>query len=80
VAKEFRSSDLQLSAYLAARGYRLAHLEGSPDRHVFVFYDVPPSVVLREALACEQTLESDESHSFDIRTRPVAHQKNAPAE
>ncbi len=45
MAKEFRSSDLQLSAYLAARGYRLAHLEGSPDRRVFVFYDVPPSVV-----------------------------------
>jgi hypothetical protein len=42
---EFRSSDLQLCAYLAARGYDPVTVDGPPDRRVFVFRDVPPEAV-----------------------------------
>jgi hypothetical protein len=41
----FRSSDLQLSAYLAACGFEPVRVEGSPDRRMFVFRDVPPETV-----------------------------------
>jgi len=42
---EFRSPDLQLCAYLVARGHDPVRVEGPPDRRVFVFRDVPLKVV-----------------------------------
>jgi hypothetical protein len=45
LATEFRSSDLQLCAYLAALGHEPVRVEGSRDRRVFVFVGVPPDAV-----------------------------------
>jgi hypothetical protein len=42
---EFKSSDLQLCAFLAALGHEPSRVEGPPDRRVFVFEGVPPDVI-----------------------------------
>jgi hypothetical protein len=45
MSTEFRSSDLQLCAYLAALGHDPLRVEGPSDRRVFVFIDVPTEAV-----------------------------------
>jgi len=39
---EYLTTDLQLSAYLKTLGHEPVRVEGSRDRRVFVFRDVPP--------------------------------------
>ncbi|MBI3989761.1 MAG: hypothetical protein HY347_09110 [candidate division NC10 bacterium] len=43
--QEIRVSDLQLAAYLLARGFKLLRAEGSPSRVTFIFEAVSDEVV-----------------------------------
>ncbi len=45
--KETQISDLQLAAYLLASGHSLTRAEGTGNRLLFIFADVPEDMVFR---------------------------------
>ena len=84
---ELALNDLQVSAFLHAKGFRLVRTEGPANRKTFIFADVPDSVIhefyagaaevnARKLFESYRTLRSIARHSF-TQERNMNHVSNS---
>ena len=87
---ELALNDLQVSAFLHAKGFRLVRTEGPANRKTFIFADVPDSVIqdfytgvaevnARMLFESYRTLRSIARHSF-AQERNMDHVSNSTQE